>query len=155
MCLHTTLTVTVLAVIAVIGENAHGEKVDSTAIDFESRHLSVGQCDNMNYMEGRKMEWSKTDESLVDTTTADNEAIGERQKAAVQKVPAWVQAILKKGETYQTEKKEKDKKYQDRLSGYSETELSIADKMGLDPWDIDRKLLKQWGRETDSVLSKQ
>jgi hypothetical protein len=152
--LHT-LTGTVLTVIAVIGEYAHGEKVDSTAFDFESRHLSVGQCDNMNYTKGRKMEWSKTDESLVVTTIADNEEIDERQKAAVQKVPAWVQAILKKGETYQTEKKEKDKKYQDRLSGYSETELSIADNMGLDPWDIDRKLLKLWGRETDSVLSKQ
>ena len=155
MRLPTTLTVTLLTVIAVIGGNAYGEKVDSTAIDFESRHLSVGQCDSMNYMEGRKMEWSKTDESLVDTTTADNEEIVERQKATVQKVPAWVHAILEKGETYQTEKKAKDKKYQDRLSGYSQTELSIADKMGLDPWDIDRKLLKLWGKETDSVLSKQ
>ena len=136
------------------GENAPGEKVDRTAINFESRHLSTVRCDSMNYIIGRELKWDKIDESLIEMTVTSTTDNGDYEKPAVPKTPFWVSALLLKGETYQIKKTQRAKRYQDRLSGYSQTELSIAKKMDLSPWDIDRKLLKRWGQETDAVLLK-
>jgi hypothetical protein len=135
-------------------ENLPEEKVYSAAMNFELRHLSITQCDSMNYIVGRQMKWIKNDESLIETTVTVNTDIGDHEKPAVQKTPAWVSEIVQKGETYQIEKKQRAKKYQDRLSDYSQTELSIAKNMGLNPWDIDREQLRLWGQETDTILLK-
>jgi hypothetical protein len=135
----------------------HREKAAGDAMDFESKHLSIEQCDSMNYTVGRDMKWNNRDEAFIDTDAAVETLetnVGAREALTTENTSAWVSEIQKKGETYQTEKKQRAKKYQDRLSDYSQTELSIAKNMGLDPWDIDREQLRLWGRETDTILSR-
>ncbi len=154
--LATLTAIVVLALTANGGEFRikHRGKLDIDAKNSRATHLSVEQRDYINYEFGRTMSWGINYDSSADITAA-----GETMETTVEtpeeftpeKTPAWISEMQQKAETYQSEKEKKAKRNEDRLSAYSQTELSIAKNMGLSPWDIDREQLRTWGLETDSI----
>jgi hypothetical protein len=128
--------------------------MDSVVVSSRDTHLPAELVDSLNYKVGRRMDWngihgSSADTNVeVDTTAAfveiPEELVGEES-------PAWMAGMQQNAETYQSARTNKAKRNSDRLSGYSQTELSIANSMGLSPWDIDREQLRIWAEETDSV----
>jgi hypothetical protein len=153
------LTAVVVLAVTANGEEfriKHRGKVDSAAMDDVGKHISVEQRDYMNYEFGRSMSWGINYDSSADIAasgeTMDTTVMSDEPLAA-EEVPAWISELKQKGETYQYKKEKKAERNDDRLSAYSQTELSIARYMGLAPWDIDREQLRIWGQEADSVPS--
>jgi hypothetical protein len=150
----TIIAVVCLMACAASGGDSRGDKMASDAMTFESRHLSLAQCDSINNLVGRNLEWGTIDVPFIGATATAREHIYIPEVLRVEPTPAWVSEIQQKGVTYQAEKQQKAVKNQERLSTYSATELSIAENMGLNPWNIERKQLRRWGSETDSLEKK-
>jgi hypothetical protein len=157
MHILTTYMAIVVLVLIADGEEynlKHRGRVDSAAMDFEATHLSTEQCDNMNYVAGRRTSRDINDGPLADTTAAvENRqtTVKTNEGLVAEKAPAWISELQQKGKTYKADRKRKAKINEDRLSAYSKTELSIARYMGLPPWEIDREQLRIWAQEIDSI----
>ncbi|MBN1758599.1 MAG: hypothetical protein JW863_09790 [Chitinispirillaceae bacterium] len=151
-------TFTAIAAIGILAftaseENSPVKNVADPLMSFESRHLSIAQCDSMNFIAGRELKWNTQDNTFSDTVAHAASAIHKHKSPKTEKQPAWISEILEKGEAYQAGRKQKMGSNKTRMSEYSPTELSIAKSMHLNPWDIDRKQLRRWGKETDMILS--
>ena len=151
-------TFTAIAAIGILAftaseENSPVKKVADPLMSFESRHLSIAQCDSMNFIVGRELKWNAQDNTFSDTVAHADKVIHEHKSPQTEKQPAWVSEILEKGEAYQARRKQKMEHNKTRMSEYSPTELSIAKNMHLNPWDIDRKQLRRWGKDADGIIS--
>jgi hypothetical protein len=169
-----------LAAMVVLALAANGQElrltqrgeVDSSAMGFEARHVSVERCDSINNKVGRGTDANGIYGSLADTNASVNTtaAIVEHSKALIgeeppvwivdtplkrkehvgEETPAWIADLQQNGKDYQTERTRRAKENEDLLSEYSQTELNIAKYMGLSPQMIDRNQLRKWAQETES-----
>jgi hypothetical protein len=151
---------TTIAAIGVLALAASGQeftitnhgKLDTAALNLEATNVPIEECDSINYAAGRSMSWDVIDKSHISAgAAAGTDTLG---KQAVNKTPGWISDLQKKEKAYQTERMNRAKRNEEKLSGYTPTEITIAKNMGLNPWQINRKQLKKWAQESDSAMSK-
>jgi hypothetical protein len=126
--------------------------VDINALNFEANHVSVAQDNNINYEVGRAMVWEGVGASNTTSgaKTANNSGINNNQSS--KNTETWVYNLQGKAIAYQAERNMRLKRYENKLSGYSPTEIRIAQSMGKEPWEINRNQLKKWAKETDNII---
>ena len=153
-------TLTVLPAIFILVSSVYGQNdlalkyhgnIDIEAMHFEATHVSEQQCDRTNYQQGRAIAWDGVGMPYhkVDGTTGATVSIPVNY--ANNKTPTWISQVQEEANTYRTERLNREKRYEERLSKYSSTEKSIAGSLGKEPWEVDRKQLRRWAQETDGV----